>query len=111
MVTQYNHYLFVQTVGGESVQDENGNWVTPEPGWSFHSMCREETNGKGAQIQTVDGKAIVYSSLIQLPQGTARITENTPVIVSETNNAQGVIRIKGPALKFDNGQLHCRIWV
>ena len=111
MVTQYNHFLFKQSLGDDSVQDADGGWVTNPPQWVLHSVCREETNGKGSTIQTVDGKTIVFSSLIQLPKGAERIAENTPILVSETNDPEGVIRIQGPTLKFDNGQLHCRLWV
>lgn len=115
MVTQYNHFLFKQSLGGDSVQDADGNWVTNTPRWVFHSVCREETNGKGSAINTADGKTIVFSSLIQLPKNVERIAENTPILVSEliseTNDPEGVIRIQGPTLKFDNGQLHCRLWV
>lgn len=113
MVRQYNHYLFVQVLGNEedTKRDEEGNWINDSPSWKFHSVCREETNGKGATIQGVDGKITVFSSLVQLPKGTARISEGTKVLVSESNTPEGIIRITGSALKFDPGQLHCRLWV
>lgn len=110
MVTQYNHYLF-KLVAPASVLNGDGNWTTGTPQWVLHSVCREETNGKGSAMQTADGKTIIFSSLIHLPKGAERIAENTPILVSETNNHEGVIRIQGPTLKFDNGQLHCRLWV
>lgn len=112
VIRQYSHFLFVKSLGGDSVQDEKGNWsVAPKEEWVLHSVCREETNGKGATIQGTDGKARVFSSLIQLPKGTPRIPEGTTILVSETEDHAGPIRIQGEAMKFDNGQLHCRLWV
>lgn len=112
MVEQYPHFLFVFVPGIESVQDDNGNWIPgTESDWSFHSKCREETNGKGTQIMGVDGKLTIYSSMIYLPKGTVRIAEGTEVLVSETDSKDGQLRVKGTCLKFDAGQLNCRLWV
>lgn len=113
MVTQYNHFLFVQVFGNgeDSKRDEEGNWIDNSPTWKFHSMCREETNGKRATIQGIDGKVTVFSSLVHLPKGTPRISEGTQILVSESKSSEGIIRITGPALKYDPGQLHCRLWV
>lgn len=111
MVTQYPHYLFVLISGSDSVQDENGNWVSSEPSWSFHSMCREETNGAGRQINGVDGKATVFSSTVFMPKGTAKIEEGTQILVSQIKSENGPFRVKGAVLKFDPNQLNCRLWV
>ena len=107
---QYPHYLFVHVVG-DSVQDGDGNWTTPSDTWSLHSVCREETNGKGSQINGADGKAIVFSSTIYLPKIAQKIAEGAEILVSESNSAQGTCRIKKQVLKFDVGQLSCRLWV
>ena len=64
-IKQYPHYLFVRIVS-ESVQDSDGNWTTPSDSWLLHSICREETNGKGSMINGADGKAIVFSSTISI---------------------------------------------
>ena len=74
-------------------------------------MCREETNGKGATINGSDGKALVFSSLVNLPRGTVRILEGTEVLITESNGATGTKRIQGTVKKFDNGQLNTRIWI
>lgn len=113
MMKQYNHYLFVLAFDGDedSVQDANGNWETPNKDWEFHSVCREETNGKGSMIQGADGQALVFSSLVQLPKGTKKVPEGTKVRVCESQDPESVLRIEGQVLKFDSGQLHCRLWV
>lgn len=108
---QYPHFLFVKLSGGESVQDSSGNWVSQPATWGLHSACREETNGKGATINGSDGKAIVFSSLLFLPRGTARIPEGTEVLVVETNNETDTPRVQGTVKKFDNGQLNTSIWI
>lgn len=97
-------------IGGESVQDENGNWTQPNESIEFISMCREETNGRGSQIQVADGTYHVFTSLIQLPKGAKEVSIGTTVFVSTQEDGSGV-RIQGVNLKFDNGQLHSRLWV
>lgn len=109
MVKQYPHYLFA-ILGGESVQDKDGNWIEPETNIQFLSMCREETDGRGNEIQVAGGTFRKFTSLIQLPKGTQAIEDGTDVFVA--NDADGAsVRVKGVSLKFDCGQLHSRLWV
>ncbi len=110
MVRQYPHYLFVTNPSDNATQDENGEWVTPVSANVLIGACREETNGRGSQINATDGTQYVFQSLIQLPAGTPPVKVGTPVIV--TNDAAGLdVRISGKCMKFDVGQLHCRLWV
>lgn len=109
-MSQYPHFLFVKQVV-EATQDVDGNWSNSSESWGLHSVCRDQSNGKGTVINGQDGKAIVFSSVIHLPLESSRISENTEVLVSETNNPIGTIRIKGQVLKYDVGQLHNRLWL
>ncbi|MFS0489892.1 hypothetical protein [Leadbetterella byssophila] len=110
---------------GTTTQDSNGDWVTTQPSWVYKGACREETNGKGHQIEA-DGAAYVFSATIQMPKGANRIPEGTTVLVLEakvSNTAtltesyvnealiSGAARIKQTVKKCDVGQLHTRIWV
>ena len=110
-IVQYPHYLFVVKNGGEAYQDGDGNWVQPDNAKpEMVSICREETNGKGTQIQVAGGTFRVFSAMIYLPKGAPVIADGTTVFAS--NDIAGTdIRIKGTALKFDDGQLHSRLWV
>lgn len=113
MITQYPHYLYRREVS-EVTQDNSGNWVNNggDPSvWVLHSMCREETNGKGSTINGTDGKAVVYSSTVYIPRAAGEIKEGTEVVVSKSNDPTVGIRIKGQILKFDKGQLNNRLWV
>lgn len=113
MITQYPHYLYMREVS-EGTQDNSGNWVNnggSPSGWVLHSMCREETNGKGSTINGTDGKAVVYSSTVYIPRGAGEIKEGTEVVVSQFNDPEDGVRIKGQILKFDKGQLNNRLWV
>lgn len=80
---QYPHYLYKRTSGGEAVQDANGSWHTSGGAWTLHSRCREETNGKGTQIQAASGKFVTFASLIQIPVGVERIPEGTEVAIAD----------------------------
>lgn len=109
MVRQYPHYLFA-LITGESTQREDGRWSDEDQQTIFLSMCREETDGRGSEVQTADGTYRKYSSIIQIPKGDLTIDEGTSVFVSDHEDGSGA-RIKGVALKFDKGQLHSRLWV
>lgn len=127
MVVQYPHHLYVHNATDNSTQDDDGNIIDPQQGaaaWSELGPCREETNGRGSQVTTNDGRTIVYSSLIQIPRGNIRVTEGTEVMITERTltseeldgdiealRASGVIRIKGRCLNFDTGSLHNRLWI
>lgn len=108
-IEQYPHYLFaVETT--ESYRDDDGNWIPGSTTIVYKGKCREETNGKGSQIQLAGGTFHIFSSLIQLPKGTGRISEGSEVIIAD--DAEGNdIRIKGEVLKFSQEQLHSRLWV
>ena len=80
---QYPHYLYKRTSSGEAVQDANGSWHTSGGAWTFHSRCREETNGKGTQIQAASGKFVTFASLIQIPVGVEIIPEGTEIAVAD----------------------------
>lgn len=106
---QYPHYLFAKETS-ESVKDDNGFWTSGEQKTVFLSMCREETDGRGSEIQTADGTYRKYSAIIQIPKGALIIEEGTSVFVSDNKDGSSV-RINGVVLKFDKGQLHSRLWV
>lgn len=107
---QYPHFLFVRSLG-ISTQNDDGSWTAGTDRWVFHSICREQTNGKGSLINTTDGRSILYSSVIHLPIQAGRIVEGTEVLVTEGENETDQKRVGGMALKFDAGQLHNRLWV
>jgi hypothetical protein len=123
---QYYQYLYAFR-NNEAVKASNGSWETNGGGtWGLCGLCREETNGKGSAIQTADGQTLVFSSLVQIPQGTPRIDEGTEVFVAreELSAAQlsaagfiaeakstGLIVAHGVCLKYDFGRLHCRMWI
>ena len=109
-VKQYPHHLFVVT-GGEAVQNADGAWVTDGVSETqFVSVCREETNGRGNELSVGGGKFFKYSSVVYLPKDAKIVCENATVFVSDFADGSSV-RIKGQALKFDRGQLHCRLWI
>lgn len=122
---QYPQYLYALK-NAEAAQLPNGSWGEAAAAWELKAACREETNGKGSQIQTADGQSLVFASLIQIPKGTKRIDEGTEVIVAReeievsqllnndftaTAKASGLIIAQGVCQKYDFGRLHCRLWI
>lgn len=106
---QYPHFLYSDVLS-ESTRDDDGNWSIQTPVPTILSACREETDGRGSEVQSADGNFRKYTSIIYLPKSAADVLEGTVVYVrnSESDTAN---RIKGPVIKFDRGQLNCRIWV
>lgn len=109
MIQQYPHFLYVKTVNA-STQDADGNWTDPSETLVLHSVCREQSNGKGSVVNGPDGKAIVFAAVIHLPLESERIVEGAEVVVCNSESATD-LRIKGTVLKYDVGQLHCRLWL
>lgn len=107
---QYPHFLFSFTPG-ESIQDAEGNWSQSNSFLTYQCICREETNGKGSIINNQDGNAIVFSSVIYLPLSAPPLIDGTEIVVIETKDELGVVRVKKPILKYYKGQLNTRIWV
>ena len=123
---QYPHFLYKRN-SGEAVQNANGSWVKQgTTAYEFCGACREETNGKGSKVQAANGVFREFSSLVQIPVGVQRIPEGTEIVVTtveveaerlqsenfvETAKAEGIVRISGECLKFDEGRLHNRLWV
>lgn len=111
MIKQYPHFLFVKTQG-EALQDPaTGNWVEQPASWVQHTECREEPNGKGTLINGQDGRAIVFSSAVYMPKSASRIVEGSEVYVGERVDGSEFRRSGGQVLKFEVGQLNCRLWL
>jgi hypothetical protein len=128
MVTthQYPQYLYALK-NEEATQNPNtGSWDTSPAVWELKGICREETNGKAHSIVAADGKTLVFASLIQIPAGTPRINEGTPIAVTreqvepesllsddfrKQGKINGTIVVTGKCMKYDSGRLHCRLWI
>ena len=109
MAKQYPHYLFIEEAG-ESVQDSQGIWTESETTRKFISMCREESDGKGAEYQVAGGEYHKATSTIQLPKSCPKVAKGAKVIIA--NDAECAdVRIAGVCLNFDPAQFHSRLWV
>jgi hypothetical protein len=107
-VKQYPHFLFLATPG-ETVRNDDGDFVAGTPTNTFLSSCREETDGRGSEIQ-VGGVAHKVTSLIQLPKTCPDVALGAKVIVANDANCSDV-RITGVCLNFKRDQLHARLWL
>lgn len=102
----YPHRLY--TAESEATQDENGNWVSGEISEKYICECREETNGKGAQVTIEGGKVFVFASVVYLPTDTPPINAGALVRIKDKENC---IRIENTCKKYDVGRLHNRMWL
>lgn len=126
--SQYPHWLYARMAHGEAVQDEHtGRWQGEQLGWLRLCRCREETSGRGSQIQAAGGEFISFSAIVQLPKGAPVVEAGTEVAVSDYNYQiggtfdnpdfmasaplGGSFRLRGICLKYDAGRLHSRLWV
>lgn len=127
ITNQYPHYLY-KRVSVEATQNANGSWESDqEAAVVLCGVCREETNGKGAKIQAANGVFREFAALVHTPTEVQHVAEGTEVFVTDTEiaepsalldsefveqaKADGIVRISGECLKFDNGRLHNRLWV
>jgi len=111
MVKQYPHLLYgIPAAAADSSQDNSGNWTADTSASNKLSVCREVTDGKGRELQGADGKMHKYTSIIFTPRTCPDVPFGMVIYVRDTENSTAD-RIRGSVLKFDRGQLHCRIWV
>ena len=108
---QYPHFLYVKTVTDSERDSMTGNWSDSTESWVLHSICREEPNGKGTVIKSIDGNSIQIASTVYMPKGVEPVAANSEVMVTETESDDGVQRVSGKVLRFNAGQLNCRLWV
>lgn len=107
-VKQYPHFLFLVTPG-ETVRNEDGDFVAGTPTNTLLSKCREETDGRGTEIQ-VGGIAHKVTSLIQLPKSCPDVALGANIVVANDAECSDV-RITGCCLNFKRDQLHARLWL
>jgi len=110
MTEQYPHYLFLVHPGLASEQDGRGDWSESKPFVEFKSVCRDEPNGAGEGLPVGDGTYYTYASVVYMPAGVSGIAEGDPVLLANDADGQHV-RTRATVLKFDSGELHCRMWI
>ena len=114
----FPHYLFLCTSSFSS-QQADGTWSESTPSLSFVCRCREEANSKGQEVpiantlyhhvQSANASFRRFASVVYLPKGTLKIPIGTTIMVC--NDAQGTeVRLQANVQKYDQGQLHCRLW-
>jgi hypothetical protein len=123
---QYPQYLYALRHDEATQNPTNGSWENSPAVWELKGICREETNGKGRTIATTGGETLVFSSIVYLPKGTARINEGTEIAVTRTavnpvellnggfmeeGKISGLIVVAGKCMKYDFGRLHSRMWI
>lgn len=118
MVSQYPYLLLVLKApksGSKSPAsiDENGDWIvgiTEGGDCEYYKVaqCRNETGGKGDMSYLVDGVKYVYEAVIFAPKSCPKLPLGSKIRVMQPD---GKMRTEGNVKKFENGQLHVRIWV
>lgn len=107
MYVQYPHILNV-TLNSAASQNANGDW---QPGGSTTGKayaCRGEVNGNNALIAVPDGKQVIYSWVVYMPQGD-EIKPGTQAMLS--NPETGQVLFNGQVKQYSRGQLNQRVWL
>lgn len=107
MITRYPYKLFILQPTSNDV-DENGFATESTEDFQFLSMCRDYPAGSGDIITTESGDVSKASSVVMLPKGVNTIKVNCKIKIENQN---GQIRLMANVLRFEEGQLHSRLWV
>lgn len=111
MVKQYPHILKYVPSAEEAEQDENGNWITPNPDngstAEIEIECRAEANDKGRKIAGVDGDMFEFQFVVYLKKSVTPISVNQTIEVYDA----GILIAKANVARFHKGQLNARLWV
>src|ERR1035437_9802323 len=97
---QYPHLLYGSTLSADSTRDGDGNYTAQTATSPLISVCREETDGRGQEIQGADGDFHKFSSVVYLPLSCPDVEFGRPVYVRDSSTAT-TDRAKGTVLKFD----------
>ena len=107
-IKQYPYKLEVLTKA-ESVYDEStGEYSSSHPQWIEMSDCRDEGNGGGQKIVTIDGEVYVFGAVIYVPKTCTPVILGAEIRVTDND---GVLRLKGKNKLFKKGQLNAKLWV
>jgi hypothetical protein len=107
MVIQYPHTAQCK-IAPPAVQDENGNWITPEPIIAWEHKGRLEPRSSSAFLQGVDGKQITFTSIFYMP---LPVPDIKPESMIEVFDKFGNLMVRETAKQFSRGQLNARIWL
>lgn len=110
-ITQHPHIIEGETENPvtDAYQDNNGDWVIPEPGMKETISCagRAVPNGTGSKFKGVDGQLLEFDFLVYLPQDCPEFAEGQMIIVKD-----GAKTIeKGAIQRFFRGQMNAMLWV
>lgn len=100
VIEQYPDEIVI-TRAGESIQDENGNWITTESE-VITLRCRFVPNGSGKSVSLMDGTNYIYHYQVAFPKGTTNVRQQD---IYKRGDEEGVIK------RFEPGQLHSIAWI
>lgn len=112
-IFQHPHTITLQTSEEltEPYQDQNGDWVVPEPGdlKTVNQECRAEANSQDNKVSTKDGTKIDFSFMVYLPKDCVEFNYGQKVTIKDnlSNEVIGEADVK----RFFRGQMNCRLWV
>ncbi len=113
MVSQYPHTMSRTTVEipTEPYQDENDDWVIPEPGAQIRTevtfKANASPNGKGSRLKTKDGELLEFAFLVKASMEAPKLIVGETVTIK--NGSDHIYT--GPVLGYFRGQLAVSIWV
>ena len=107
MVKIYPYNLSVFIESESTFSEVDGSWSVGTAEWVNVGKCRDEINS-GRKEVSQDGSEYVYNAVIYCHKSTPSILKGAKVKVTDES---GNIRIESNLVRYQNEQLHTRLWV
>src|SRR5690606_10300290 len=101
-------YVVPNPEGEAPYQDEDGNWVIPDPFVTREAPCRAQENVRANYtIADQDGNRVEFNYVVHLSKDSDTIVAGTDITVKKNDS----VIYTGTVKRFHPGQLHNRLWV
>lgn len=103
----FDDSLYINDIKNSN-RSPKGDYLQGSDNWVFHSDCTDIPSDKGRTITGDDGEAILYQSVVSLPEDCPSISHGTQVRVLSLDGEE---ILNGTAKRFKRYQKNCKLWV
>lgn len=106
---QYKHDLFVKVEPDSVYNEETGRHESSgTPEWVKYGKCRDELNGKGQKVATVDGELYLFYWSVYCPLSVQDMPLGSLIQVRDVN---GEIRAEKELVSLRRGEFNLTLWL